>query len=173
MHQLASDFPEEPLTVKVVTNYFAGRAEVKGFKIADDALAGRAEEALVELRWALETGTPAVLIVGSFASGVRSLARFVGAPRGLRDADLAREAGVPPWKVNQLRAQARGWDRSASRRDQRGRPRRCRGQGRGRGPCLRPGAHGAHGGRRPALDRLGPLRRDRVLDPRSSTLVSG
>jgi DNA polymerase III subunit delta len=28
----------------------------------------------------------------------------------LREADLAREAGVPPWKLKVLREQARGWD---------------------------------------------------------------
>ena len=29
--------------------------------------------------------------------------------RGMRDADLAREVGVPPWKLRSLRDQARGW----------------------------------------------------------------
>jgi DNA polymerase-3 subunit delta len=28
----------------------------------------------------------------------------------MRDADLAREARVPPWKLRTLREQARGWD---------------------------------------------------------------
>jgi DNA polymerase-3 subunit delta len=28
----------------------------------------------------------------------------------LREADLAREVGVPPWKLKSMRAQARGWD---------------------------------------------------------------
>jgi DNA polymerase III subunit delta len=28
----------------------------------------------------------------------------------MRDADLAREAGVPPWKLRMLRDQARGWN---------------------------------------------------------------
>lgn len=110
VHQLASDFPEQELTHQIVGDYFAGRAEVKSFKIAEDALAGRTEEALIELRWALETGTAAVLITGSFAAAVRSLAKFVGAARGLRDADLAREVGVPPWRIKGLRVQARGWD---------------------------------------------------------------
>jgi DNA polymerase-3 subunit delta len=33
----------------------------------------------------------------------------MGAPRGMRDADLAREVGVPPWKVRTVRDQSRGW----------------------------------------------------------------
>src|SRR3954447_15923032 len=66
--------------------------------------------ALEELRWALENGTPPILVTSAFASGLRGLARYSGAPRGLREADIAREAGVPPWKVRVLREQARGWD---------------------------------------------------------------
>jgi DNA polymerase-3 subunit delta len=108
--QLASDFPGQQITAEVVGRYFAGRAEVKAYVIADHALFGRTAEALEDLRWALETGTPPVLVTGSFATAVRGLARFRGAPRGLREADLAREAGVPPWKLRMLREQARGWD---------------------------------------------------------------
>ena len=108
-HQLSSDFPGEPLTAAVVRRYFGGRAEVKSFAIADAALSGRAEAALEELRWAIDNGTPAVLVTSAFASGLRGLARFSAAPRGMREADLAREAGVPPWKLRVLREQARGW----------------------------------------------------------------
>ncbi len=108
--QLASDFPGEPLTEQVVRRYFGGRAEVKSFAIADAAMAGRTSTALEELRWALENGTSTVLLTSAFATAVRGLARFVSAPRGLGDGDLAREAGVPPWKVRVLRDQARGWD---------------------------------------------------------------
>ena len=108
--QLASDFPGEPLTEAVVRQYFGGRAEVKSFAIADAAIAGRTAAALEELRWALDNGTAPILVTSAFATGLRGLARFKSAPRGLREADLAREAGVPPWKIRVLREQARGWD---------------------------------------------------------------
>lgn len=108
--QLTSDFPGEPLTAAVVGRYFGGRAEVKSFAIADAALAGRTATALEELRWALDNGTAAVLVTSAFATGLRGLARVAASPRGLREADVAREAGVPPWKVRTLREQARGWD---------------------------------------------------------------
>ncbi len=109
-HQLTSDFPGEPLSEPRVRAYFGGRAEVKSFGIADAALAGRTEAALEELRWALDNGTAAVLVTSAFANGLRGLAKVASAPRGLRDADLAREAGVPPWKLRMIRDQARGWD---------------------------------------------------------------
>jgi DNA polymerase III subunit delta len=108
--QLTSDFPGEPLTEAIVRRYFAGRAEVKSFAIADAAISGRTAVALEELRWALDNGTAGVLITSAFANGLRGLARFKSAPRGMRDADLAREAGVPPWKLRMLRDQARGWN---------------------------------------------------------------
>lgn len=108
--QLTSDFPGEPLSAAVVRRYFGGRAEVKSFAIADAALAGRTSTALEELRWALDSGTAAVLVTSAFATGLRGLARLTSLSRGMREADVAREAGVPPWKVRVLREQARGWD---------------------------------------------------------------
>lgn len=109
-HQLANDFAGQPLTADVVKRYFGGRAEVKGFAVADAAIYGRTARALEELRWALDNGTAPVLVTSAFASGLRGLARFKSAPRGLREGDLAKEVGVPPWKLRTLREQARGWD---------------------------------------------------------------
>jgi DNA polymerase III subunit delta len=107
--QLAADFPGESITEDVVRRYFGGRAEVKGFAVADAAIGGQVAPALEQLRWAIGNGVVPVLVTSAFASGLRSLARFLSAPRGARDGDLAREIGVPPWKLKSLRAQARGW----------------------------------------------------------------
>jgi DNA polymerase III subunit delta len=93
----------------VVATYFEGHAEVKGWVVADRAVEGRTTDALEQLRWALETGTDPVLVTAAMATALRSLARLSGAPRGVRDADLARDLGVPPWKVKILRGQLRGW----------------------------------------------------------------
>lgn len=107
-HQLANDFPDGALTEEKVGRYFGGRAEAKSFAVADHAFFGRRAPALEELRWALDGGTPPVLVTSAFASGARGLAKFKSA-RGGRDADLARDVGVPPWKVRTIRDQARGW----------------------------------------------------------------
>jgi DNA polymerase III subunit delta len=109
--QLASDFAGEPITEDVVRRYFGGRAEVKGFAVADAAITGQVAVALEQLRWALGNGVAPVLITSAFATGLRSVARYTSAPQGLREADLAREIGVPPWKLRSLRGQARGWNR--------------------------------------------------------------
>lgn len=107
--QLVNDFPGEQLTVDKVQRYFGGRAEAKSFAVADAAFNGRRALALEELRWALDTGTAPVLVTSAMAGSARSLARFMGAPRGARDGDLARELGVPPWKVRQVRDASRAW----------------------------------------------------------------
>jgi DNA polymerase-3 subunit delta len=44
------------------------------------------------------------------AGGLRSLAKFMSAPRGMRNNDLMREVGVPGWKLDTLRRQSHGWD---------------------------------------------------------------
>lgn len=109
-HQLANDAAGEPLTADLVKRYFGGRAEVKGFAVADAAIYGQTARALEELRWALDNGTAPVLVTSAFASGLRGLARYKSAARGLREADLAREVGVPTWKLRTLREQSRGWE---------------------------------------------------------------
>jgi DNA polymerase-3 subunit delta len=111
--QLTSDFPGEVLTGEKVQRYFGGRAEAKSFAVADAAFHGRPARALEELRWALDGGTPPVLVTSAFASGARGLAKYVSAPRGMREADLAREVGVPPWKLRTLRDQSRAWSPAA------------------------------------------------------------
>ena len=110
--QLVNDFPGESLTEEKVKRYFGGRAEAKSFAVADAAFWGRRRPALEELRWALDGGTPPVLVTSAFAGSARGIARYLSAPRGMREVDLAREVGVPPWKVRTIRDQSRGWSES-------------------------------------------------------------
>lgn len=108
-HQLVNDFPGEQLTTEKVARYFGGRAEAKSFAVADLAFSGRTAAALEELRWALDSGTPPVLVTSAFAGSARALAKYLGAARGLNENDLARDLGVPPWKIRTVRDQARAW----------------------------------------------------------------
>ncbi len=108
--QLHDDADGAPITEQLVNTYFAGRSEVTSFAVADATIAGQTTRALEQLRWALGTGAPPVLVTSALASSLRGLGRFMTAPRGLRDPELASEVGVPPWKLKTLRNQARGWD---------------------------------------------------------------
>lgn len=103
----------ETLDASVVRRYFGGRAEVRGYEIADAALEGRLGLALERARWAETAKVAPLLITAAFGSGLRQLARVATADPGLRDADLAREIGAPPFKIRTLRQMARGWDEPA------------------------------------------------------------
>lgn len=91
-----------------VQRYYRGRADVKGWTVSDRAIEGRLPAAIEELRWALSLGTEPVLIVGALANGLRSVAR-VGSRRASSEATIARELGMPAWKVRNLKRQVAGW----------------------------------------------------------------
>ncbi|GAA3531243.1 DNA-binding protein [Aeromicrobium flavum] len=114
--QLVTTLAEgERLDAAVVRRYFGGRAEVRGYEIADAALDGRLDLALERARWAEAAKVAPLLITAALASGLRQLARVVTAAPGLRDADLAREIGAPPFKIRALRQSARGWNETSLR----------------------------------------------------------
>ncbi len=106
--QLAADI-DGPVTEASVTTYYRGRAEATGFSVADRAVEGHLAQAVEQLRWALATGVSPVLINSALASGVRLLGRVGTAPRGMNSAALAAEVGAPPWKIDRVRQQLRGW----------------------------------------------------------------
>jgi DNA polymerase-3 subunit delta len=110
--QLAAD--ADPGTDRVdeavVATYYRGRAEATGFTVADRAVEGHLAQSLEQLRWALAIGVSPVLICSALAQGVRLLGRVATAPRGMNAAALAAEVGAPPWKIDRVRQQLRGWD---------------------------------------------------------------
>lgn len=108
--QLVFDFPGEPIDLNKVKQYYGGRAEARSFDVADAAFAGQRARALEELRWAMDGGVPAVLVTSAMAGSARAIAKLMGAPRGARDGDLARDLGVPPFKVKIIRGQSRRWN---------------------------------------------------------------
>ena len=106
--QLSADV-EGHIGEEAVSRYYHGRAEASGFTVSDRAVEGRLADALEQLRWALAAGVPPVLITSALAQGVRLLGRVGAAPRGKNSAALAAEVGAPPWKIDRVRQQLRGW----------------------------------------------------------------
>ncbi|OEV02718.1 DNA polymerase III subunit delta [Streptomyces oceani] len=106
--QLVADV-EGTIDDSVVARYYTGRAEASSFTVADRAVEGRAAEALEALRWSLATGVAPVLVTSALAQGVRAVAKLASAPSSMGPGDLARELGMPPWKVKTVRQQMRGW----------------------------------------------------------------
>ena len=109
--QLAADTEDGVAVIDeaVVARYYRGRAEATGFTVADHAVEGHLAQSLEQLRWALATGVSPVLICSALATGVRLLGRVGSAPRGTNSAALAAEVGAPPWKIDRVRQQLRGW----------------------------------------------------------------
>jgi DNA polymerase-3 subunit delta len=92
-----------------VRRYYSGKAEVKGFDIADKAVAGDIEGATEALRWAMIRGEPLVVLADALAEAVHAIGR-VG-PLSGDPYRLAAELGMPPWRVQKTQKQARRWSR--------------------------------------------------------------
>ncbi|HZU49918.1 MAG TPA: DNA polymerase III subunit delta [Mycobacterium sp.] len=95
--------------VVAVRRYHSGKAEVKGFDIADKAVTGDLAGAAEALRWAMMRGEPHVVLADALAEAVHTIAR-VG-PLSGDPYRLAAELGMPPWRVQKAQRQARRWSR--------------------------------------------------------------
>ncbi|WP_420715958.1 DNA polymerase III subunit delta [Mycobacterium sp. 663a-19] len=93
-----------------VRRYHSGKADVKGFDIADKAVAGDIEGALEALRWAMMRGEPLVVLADALAEAVHTIGR-VGPLSGENPYRLAAQVGLPPWRVQKAQKQARRWSR--------------------------------------------------------------
>lgn len=109
VRQLFAD-ADGQVTEEFIHRYFGGRAETSSFAVADAALNGNANQALGHLRWALATGVAPVLVTSALTSGIRGLAKLATTTVVGRDAQVAADVGVPPWKIKSMRQQLRGWD---------------------------------------------------------------
>ncbi|TAM89872.1 MAG: DNA polymerase III subunit delta [Jatrophihabitans sp.] len=112
--QLVSD-GTGTVTAAAVRAYRTGRADVKGFDVADQVMAGNATGALETLRYALDVGVAHVLIADALADAVSTLAKVAGAGRGEKYA-LASRLGIAPFKVGKAQGQMRSWSEPAVRR---------------------------------------------------------
>ena len=106
--QLVSDVEANPIEMDDVRDYFAGVADVSGFTIADAVWERHYVEALRSLRLSMlstDQGRVGPATISALANGLRSLVRVGGMPPGASQDVVAKEAGVPPWKVEALRRQ--------------------------------------------------------------------
>ncbi|OQZ92629.1 DNA polymerase III subunit delta [Mycobacterium alsense] len=106
--QLVADTAGE-VDAAAVRRYHSGKADVKGFDIADKAVAGDVAGATEALRWAMIRGEPLVVLADALAEAVHSIGR-VG-PLSGDPYRLASQLGMPPWRVQKAQKQARRWSR--------------------------------------------------------------
>ena len=108
--QLIADVEANPIQADDVREYFAGVADVSSFSIADAVWDRRAVDALRSLRYAMHASDQiAIPTVAALATGQRSVVRVAAMGPGASEQAVAKEAGVPPWKVKALRHQWSAW----------------------------------------------------------------
>ncbi|WP_026255911.1 DNA polymerase III subunit delta [Mycobacterium sp. 155] len=108
--QLVAD-TDGQVDAAAVRRYHSGKAEVKGFDIADKAVVGDVSGAAEALRWAMLAGEPQVVLADALAEAVHTIAR-VG-PLSGDPYKLAGELGMPPWRIQKAQKQARRWSRDS------------------------------------------------------------
>ncbi len=113
VHQLCADVEHDPISEEDVRLYFAGIADMQGYRVSDAIWDRRPVDALRDLRWAVDaTGRSGVgpAMTAAIASGMRSMARIQGLPASVSDADAMRETGIKfDWQVRNVRARAKRW----------------------------------------------------------------
>ncbi|ABL05806.1 DNA polymerase III subunit delta [Mycobacterium ulcerans] len=92
-----------------VRRYHSGKAEVKGFDIADKAVAGDVAGATEALRWAMMRGEPLLVLADALAEAIHTIGR-VG-PLSGDPYRMASQLGMRPWRVQKAQKQARRWSR--------------------------------------------------------------
>ncbi|GAB3082222.1 DNA polymerase III subunit delta [Corynebacterium aquatimens] len=108
--QLVSDIDGE-ITVPAVRAYYVGVAEVSGFDIADQAIAGNADNAIASTRRALQLGVAPVAIAVALSRKVGEIAKLYQT-RGDHNA-IAREVGMHPYAAKLTMQAARRWSGEA------------------------------------------------------------
>ena len=155
--QLVADTDGE-VDAAAVRRYHSGKAEVKGFDIADKAVVGDVAGAAEALRWAMLSGEPQVVLADALAEAVHTIARVAPlsgrpVPAGVRAgyAAMAGAEGAEAGETVVARVGRRG--DAPCRSAERGR------QGSRCGRRLRAGVSGAKGRRaRPGLSGLRRIR---------------
>lgn len=106
--QLVAD-TEGVIDAEVVARFRRGRAETKGYEVADAALNGDIGAAFGLLASGMESGLAPVLVTASFAGQVRELiAVHANGGRAV--------AGMPPWRADKLARTAQRWTEAGLKR---------------------------------------------------------
>jgi len=92
-----------------IAKYYQGRVEATGFDVADAAVAGDPQGALIALRNALDSGTDPIMIISAIATSVRTIAKVSGAPRNANPYQLASSLKLVPWQIEKARRQMSKW----------------------------------------------------------------
>lgn len=100
---------EGKITAEGIRTYYAGKAEVSGFAVADFAVIGEVDKALESLRWASFGGVNYVPIADALGNAVHAIASIRDAGHIDPYRDAAR-VGLRPFVIQKAQRAARHWD---------------------------------------------------------------
>lgn len=113
INQLCADVESGPITEEHVRTYFAGVADMQGYRISDAVWDQRPVDALRDLRWSAENigrGGVGPAVTAAIASGLRNLAKVQSLPSTVSQADAMAETGIKfDWQLRNVRARAKRW----------------------------------------------------------------
>ncbi len=114
--QLAADSEDGRIDAGSVHRALFGHGEVNQFALADLVYGKRGPEALVLFHRLVDLHgeqSAAIMTASALSFGLRGLARLAGAGSLSRrpDWEIARETGIPAWKVSIIAGQLRNWPR--------------------------------------------------------------
>ena len=112
VEQLLADSPDGRIDAELARNSLTATAGENQFEIADLVWRRQGTAALEAFRrYAAQQGasSAAVTVVAALSYSLRSLARYVAERPGGAPWEVARQLGVPVWKVDALAAQAVSW----------------------------------------------------------------
>ncbi len=104
--QLCFDFDDNPVGLQRVEQYLTANPQVTGFAVADQALRGRADEAIVAMRSAIEQGSEPIALIGALAMKLRAIAKASAVRTG---AISQAEAKINPWVLKNAMHELGGW----------------------------------------------------------------
>ena len=96
------------ITEQTVRAYYAGKAEISAFDLADQMVAGDTRRAVATARRALQLGEEPVRLTAALASKVGLIARL-HTTRGGNPDQIARQIGAAPYPVKLAMPVARRW----------------------------------------------------------------
>ncbi|MFC5222374.1 DNA polymerase III subunit delta [Bifidobacterium leontopitheci] len=104
--QLCFDFDDNPIGLERVNQYLTSNPQVTGFAVADKAIEGRAAQAIIDMRSAVEQGTDPIALIGALAMKLRTLAKASAVRSGTI---TAAQAKTNPWVLKNATRQLSGW----------------------------------------------------------------
>ncbi len=108
--QLNSDLiPGKNIEISDIEKYYAGKAQLSGFDVADAVIARNQVAAISMVRKAITNGVEPIAICAALAAQVRAMAKVSSVAQSIKSFELAGELGMPPWQIDKARKALKNW----------------------------------------------------------------